>query len=197
MFGGLPSASPRHRPLTLEQNACSRPQETRSDPAGCGTRQLPNRTWKRQIGEYGLSHNYSEVAEKRCFWPHSNPGVILLVLEPVRVAGVTVRPRLDLMVKPDLNNTHNKDTLQMTKWSRFELFKKWQCGKGTFSLQSATPGHFWARPRAGFRFSHTHSPPASLHLKVFRMNKYSYKYSYKYRYKHRYKCRYKYRYMYR
>ena len=47
--------------------------------------------------------------------PHSDPGIILFVLEPVRVAWVTVRPRLDLMVKPDLNNTHNKDTLQMTK----------------------------------------------------------------------------------
>ena len=32
--------------------------------------------------------------------PHSNPGIILFVLEPVRVAWVTVRPRLDLMVKP-------------------------------------------------------------------------------------------------
>ena len=44
VFGGSPSASPRHRPLTLEQNACSRPQGMRSAPAGCGTRQLPNRT---------------------------------------------------------------------------------------------------------------------------------------------------------
>lgn len=41
---GSPSASPRHRPLTLEQNACSRPQEMCSAPARCGTRQLPNRT---------------------------------------------------------------------------------------------------------------------------------------------------------
>jgi len=41
---GSPSASPRHHPLTHEQNACSRPQGMCCVLARCGTRQLPNRT---------------------------------------------------------------------------------------------------------------------------------------------------------
>ena len=36
----------------------------------------------------------------------------------------------------------------------------------TSSPQSATPEHCEARRQAGSRFSHTHSPPASLHLSV-------------------------------
>jgi len=44
--------------------------------------------------------------------PHSNPGIILLVLEPVRVAWVTVRPRLDLMVKPPLLSQPHRNIAQ-------------------------------------------------------------------------------------
>ena len=42
--GGLPSASPRHRPWTREQNVDFRRREKRCDPAGCETRQWPTRT---------------------------------------------------------------------------------------------------------------------------------------------------------
>ena len=105
-----------------------------------------------KISEIGEIVSIATI-ENEC-WPHSNPGVVLLVPEPVRVAGVTVRPGLDLMVKPDLNNSH---------WVGEEMGKSGE--KSTSSLRSARRGHFWARRRAGFRFSHTHSPPASLHLR--------------------------------
>ena len=45
--------------------------------------------------DVGCKHDYENVSR-----PHANPGVILLVPEPVGVAWVTIRPGLDLMVKP-------------------------------------------------------------------------------------------------
>ena len=72
------------------------------------------------------------------------------------------------MVKPDLIKTHNNEN-ENNMLSMKNNNKDSSSSINTSSLQSATPGHFGARRRAGFRFcSHTHSPQAaSLHLEVF------------------------------